>query len=89
MKNQRSLIVFKSAEEKMGPVTLTTLQISGQPGIRPGKMGMCMTGKRKKAGQGDLQEPNQVRRWSSRENEYRLFVQQAKSDSLARTNANP
>ena len=48
-----------------------------------------MTGERKQAGQGDFQKTYQVRRRSARKNEYRFFIQHAKSDSLARTYANP
>ena len=89
MKNRKSLLFFKSAEEKIGPIALTSLQINGKPGINPGEVGICMTGKGKQAGQGDLQESHQVRRRSAGQNEYRFPVQHAKSDSLARTYTNP
>jgi hypothetical protein len=52
MKNRKSLLFFKSAKEKIGPVALTSLQISSKPGMNPGGVGICMTSKGKQAGQG-------------------------------------
>jgi len=52
MKNRNPSLFFKSSEEKMGPVTLTSLQISGKKGIDPYERGICMRGESKQAGPG-------------------------------------
>jgi len=56
MKNRKSLLFFKSAKEKIGPVALTSLQISSKPGMNLEEVRICTTSEGKLAGQGIIEQ---------------------------------